>query len=155
MEEEPWATETLYHVNNFDLHYVESEVYVELKPLKAYNGSEVRVKGGSELLGYCFLGGNFVSWSSKPQLTVSMWNSVVENRGVGNTVAKSTWLRNVLRELCFLLPSATIVHCDNNNICHVFFWTTQFNGEHLSPIQTSPGIEALGRPGISMGKSPT
>jgi len=64
--------------------------------------------------GYCiFLGDNLVSWSSKRQHTVSRSSAEAEYRGVANTVAETSWLRNLLHELHCPLRSATIVYCDN------------------------------------------
>ncbi|GJT05889.1 ribonuclease H-like domain-containing protein [Tanacetum coccineum] len=64
--------------------------------------------------GYCvFPGNNLVSWSSKRQFTLSRSSAEAEYRGVTNVVAKTCWIRNLLRELHTPLLSATIVYCDN------------------------------------------
>ncbi|XP_057432530.1 uncharacterized mitochondrial protein AtMg00810-like [Lotus japonicus] len=64
--------------------------------------------------GYCvFLGDNLISWSSKRQPTLSRSSSEAEYRGVANVVSESCWLRNLLLELHFPLPQATLVYCDN------------------------------------------
>nr|GEW52462.1 ribonuclease H-like domain-containing protein [Tanacetum cinerariifolium] len=64
--------------------------------------------------GYCvFLGDNLLSWSSKGQHTISRSSAEVEYRGVANVVAKTAWLRNLLRELHSPLSTATLVYCDN------------------------------------------
>lgn len=60
-----------------------------------------------------FLGDSLVSWSSKRQPTVSRSSAEAEYRGVANAVAEATWLRNLLSELKFPLPKATIVFYDN------------------------------------------
>nr|GFB21840.1 ribonuclease H-like domain-containing protein [Tanacetum cinerariifolium] len=63
---------------------------------------------------YCvFLGSNLLSWSSKRRVTLSHSNAEAENYGVANVVAKTYWLRNLLRELHMPLSSATFVYCDN------------------------------------------
>nr|GEV17050.1 ribonuclease H-like domain-containing protein [Tanacetum cinerariifolium] len=48
--------------------------------------------------GYCvFLGNNLLSWFSKRQQTISRSSAEAEYRGVANVVAKTAWLRNLLR----------------------------------------------------------
>ncbi|KAJ9551953.1 hypothetical protein OSB04_015998 [Centaurea solstitialis] len=64
--------------------------------------------------GYCvFLGDNIVSWSSKRQGVVSVSSAESEYRGVANTIAETSWIRNLLRELHRAPTKATIVYCDN------------------------------------------
>ncbi|XP_050916213.1 uncharacterized mitochondrial protein AtMg00810-like [Lathyrus oleraceus] len=64
--------------------------------------------------GYCvFLGDNLISWSSKRQPTLSHSSGEAEYRGVANVVSESCWIRNLLLELHFLIPRATLVYCDN------------------------------------------
>ncbi|KAJ9541134.1 hypothetical protein OSB04_027640 [Centaurea solstitialis] len=64
--------------------------------------------------GYCiFLGDNLVSWSSKRQPTISRSSAEAEHRGVANTVAEASWLRNLLLELHVPISKATVVYCDN------------------------------------------
>jgi len=64
--------------------------------------------------GYCvFLGDNLISWSSKRQPTLSRSSAEAEYRGVANVVSESCWLRNLLLELHFPIPQATLVYCDN------------------------------------------
>lgn len=64
--------------------------------------------------GYCvFLGDNLLSWSSKRQTTLSRSSAEAEYRGVANVVSESCWLRNLLLELHFPIPKATLVYCDN------------------------------------------
>jgi hypothetical protein len=60
-----------------------------------------------------FLGDNLVSWSSKCQPTVSRSSAEAEYRVVANTVAETTWLRQLLQEMHIPLKCATIVFCDN------------------------------------------
>nr|GEY30787.1 ribonuclease H-like domain-containing protein [Tanacetum cinerariifolium] len=62
---------------------------------------------------YVFLGDNLLSWSSKRQHTISRSSAEAEYRGVANVVAKTAWLRNLLRELHSPLSTATLVYCDN------------------------------------------
>ncbi|GJR75962.1 ribonuclease H-like domain-containing protein [Tanacetum coccineum] len=59
------------------------------------------------------LGNNLLSWSSKHQPTLSRSSAEAEYRGVANVVAKTCWLRNLLRELHTPLSFATLVYCDN------------------------------------------
>ncbi|GKE12781.1 ribonuclease H-like domain-containing protein, partial [Tanacetum coccineum] len=64
--------------------------------------------------GYCvFLGDNLLTWSSKRQDTLSRFSAEAEYRGVANVVAKTSWIRNLLRELHTPLFTATLVYCDN------------------------------------------
>uniref|UniRef100_A0A251UUV8 Putative reverse transcriptase, RNA-dependent DNA polymerase n=1 Tax=Helianthus annuus TaxID=4232 RepID=A0A251UUV8_HELAN len=59
--------------------------------------------------GYCvFLGDNLISWSSKRQPTVSRSSAEAEYRGVANTVAEATWIRNLLLELQIPLRLSTL-----------------------------------------------
>ncbi|GKD33955.1 ribonuclease H-like domain-containing protein, partial [Tanacetum coccineum] len=70
--------------------------------------------------GYCvFLGNNLLSWSSKRQFTLSRSSAEAEYRGVANAVAKTCWLRNLLRELHTPLSTATIVYCDNVSVVYL------------------------------------
>nr|GEV43723.1 ribonuclease H-like domain-containing protein [Tanacetum cinerariifolium] len=63
---------------------------------------------------YCvFLGDNLLSWSSKRQHTRSRSSAEVEYKSVSNAVAKTAWLRNLLRELHTPLLYDTLVYCDN------------------------------------------
>ena len=64
--------------------------------------------------GYCvYLGDNLISWSSKRQSTISRSSAEAEYRGVANSVAETTWLRNLLLELHVPINRATVVYCDN------------------------------------------
>ncbi|XP_021995240.1 uncharacterized mitochondrial protein AtMg00810-like [Helianthus annuus] len=50
--------------------------------------------------GYCVhLGDNLILWSSKRQPTISRSSAEAEYRGVANTVAELSWIRNLLLEL--------------------------------------------------------
>ncbi|GJS89675.1 ribonuclease H-like domain-containing protein [Tanacetum coccineum] len=62
---------------------------------------------------YVFLENNLLFWSSKRQSTLSRSSVETEYRGVANDVVETCWLRNLLRELHTLLPSATFVYFDN------------------------------------------
>ncbi|GKB42637.1 ribonuclease H-like domain-containing protein [Tanacetum coccineum] len=57
-------------------------------------------------------GDNLLSWSAKRQHSLSKSSVEAEYRGVANVVAKTTWLRNLLRKLHIPLSSATLVYCD-------------------------------------------
>ncbi|GJX92675.1 ribonuclease H-like domain-containing protein [Tanacetum coccineum] len=70
--------------------------------------------------GYCvFLSNNLLSWSSKHQPTLSRSSAEAEYRRVANAVAETCWLRNLLRELHSLLPSATLVYYDNVSVVYL------------------------------------
>jgi hypothetical protein len=60
-----------------------------------------------------FLGDALVSWSSKRQTTVSYSSAEYEYRGVANAVAECSWLRQLLGELHYDAPKATVAYCDN------------------------------------------
>ncbi|GJV70392.1 ribonuclease H-like domain-containing protein [Tanacetum coccineum] len=70
--------------------------------------------------GYCvFLGDNLLTWSSKCQDTLSRSSGEVEYRGVANIVAKTSWIRNLLRKLHTPLFIATLVYCDNVSVVYM------------------------------------
>ncbi|GJU41914.1 ribonuclease H-like domain-containing protein [Tanacetum coccineum] len=63
---------------------------------------------------YCvFLGDHLLSWFAKRQHTISRSSAEVEYRSVANVVAKTAWIRNLLRELHSPLLIATLIYCDN------------------------------------------
>ncbi|GKA54750.1 ribonuclease H-like domain-containing protein [Tanacetum coccineum] len=51
--------------------------------------------------------------------TLSRSSAEAEYRGVANAVAKTCWLRNLLRELYTPLSTATIVYCDNVSVVYL------------------------------------
>ncbi|XP_050888717.1 uncharacterized mitochondrial protein AtMg00810-like [Lathyrus oleraceus] len=64
--------------------------------------------------GYCvFLGDNLISRPSKRQQTLSRSSAESEYKGVANVISESCWIRNLLLELYFPIPEATLVYCDN------------------------------------------
>ncbi|GJT15041.1 ribonuclease H-like domain-containing protein [Tanacetum coccineum] len=67
-----------------------------------------------------FLGDNLLSWSAKHQHTISYSGAEAEYRDVANVVAKTAWLRNLLRELHSPLSTATLVYCDNVSAIYMF-----------------------------------
>nr|GFC06203.1 ribonuclease H-like domain-containing protein [Tanacetum cinerariifolium] len=70
--------------------------------------------------GYCvFLGNNLLPWSSKRQPTLSRSSAKAEYCGVASVVAKTCWLRNLLRELHTPLSFATLVYCDNVSVVYL------------------------------------
>ncbi|GJY54843.1 ribonuclease H-like domain-containing protein [Tanacetum coccineum] len=56
---------------------------------------------------------NLLTWSSQRQDMLSRSSAEAEYLGVANVVAKTSWIRNLLRELHTPLFTATLVHCDN------------------------------------------
>nr|GEY12079.1 ribonuclease H-like domain-containing protein [Tanacetum cinerariifolium] len=75
--------------------------------------------------GYCvFLGDNLLLWLAKRQHTLSTSSAKAEYRGVANVVAKTTWLRNLLRELHTPFLSATLIYCDNKKKTYSVFHKT-------------------------------
>ncbi|GJZ39030.1 ribonuclease H-like domain-containing protein [Tanacetum coccineum] len=65
------------------------------------------------------LGDNLLTWSSKRQDTLSRSSVEAEYRGVANTVAETSWIRNLLRELHTSLFTVTLVYCDNVSIVYM------------------------------------
>lgn len=53
------------------------------------------------------------------EYTISRSIAEAEYRGVANTVAKLTWLRNLLVELGLPLPRASVVLCDNVSVVYL------------------------------------
>ncbi|GKB52177.1 ribonuclease H-like domain-containing protein [Tanacetum coccineum] len=74
---------------------------------------------------YVFLSNNLLSWSSKRQSSLSQSSAEAEYRGVANVVAKTCWLRNLLRELHTHLSSATLVYCDNVSAVYLSYISVQ------------------------------
>ncbi|XP_050889236.1 uncharacterized mitochondrial protein AtMg00810-like [Lathyrus oleraceus] len=68
---------------------------------------------------WVFLGDNLISWSSKRQPTLSRSNAEAEYRGVTNVVSESCWIHNLLLELHFPIPQATLVYCDNVSVIYL------------------------------------
>nr|GEV64841.1 ribonuclease H-like domain-containing protein [Tanacetum cinerariifolium] len=69
---------------------------------------------------YVFLGDNLLTWSSKRQDTLYHYSVEAEYRGVGNAVAKTSWIRNLLRELHASLFTTTLVYCDNVSVVYMY-----------------------------------
>lgn len=84
--------------------------------------------------GYCvYLGPNLISWSSKRQPTISRSSSEAEYKGVANTVAELSWLRNLMLELQCLILNASIVYCDN--ISSVYLATNPVKHQRTKHIE--------------------
>jgi hypothetical protein len=60
-----------------------------------------------------FLGDNLVSWSSKRQHTMFHCSAEAVYHAVANAIGESTWFRQLLEELLWPLPQATVMSCDN------------------------------------------
>ncbi|GJY02030.1 ribonuclease H-like domain-containing protein [Tanacetum coccineum] len=69
---------------------------------------------------FVFLGDNLLYWSSKRQHTLSRSSVEAEYQGVANVVAKTAWIRNLLRELHSPLSSATLVYCENVSAIYMY-----------------------------------
>jgi hypothetical protein len=66
-----------------------------------------------------FLGTNLVSWVAKRQPVVSRFSAETECRAVANSVAKASWMRQLLHELHSPLHRATLIYCDNINTIYL------------------------------------
>ncbi|XP_066354389.1 uncharacterized mitochondrial protein AtMg00810-like [Miscanthus floridulus] len=65
-------------------------------------------------LGFCvFLGNSLILWSSKRQTTVSRASVEAEYHAIANAVSECSWLRHLLGELLYKVPSVTVAFCDN------------------------------------------
>jgi hypothetical protein len=80
-----------------------------------------------------FLGDNLVSWSSKRQPTVSHSSVEAEYHAVANTVAETTWLRQLLQEMHLPLKRATVVFCDN--VSAVYLSSNPVNHQRTKHIE--------------------
>jgi hypothetical protein len=79
---------------------------------------------------YCvFLSDSLISWSSKRQPTLSRSSVEAEYRGVANVVSESCWIHNLLLELHFPIPHATLVYCDNVSVIYL-------SGNHVQHQRT-------------------
>ena len=64
--------------------------------------------------GFCvFLGSSLISWSSKRQTTISRSSAEAKYRAIANAVSECSWLRQLLGELLYKVPTATVAFCDN------------------------------------------
>ncbi|GKA16999.1 ribonuclease H-like domain-containing protein, partial [Tanacetum coccineum] len=97
-----------------------------------------------------------VDWAGCP----STRSAEAEYRGVANVVAKTTWLRNLLRELHSPLSTATLVYCDNVRVLHVpsrFQYADIFTKDmHFAIVldefqSVEPSREIYGAPKITKG----
>ncbi|GJX16371.1 ribonuclease H-like domain-containing protein [Tanacetum coccineum] len=70
---------------------------------------------------YVFLGNNLLSWSFKCQPMLSRSSAETEYHGVANAVAKTCWLRNLLRELYTPFSSTRLVYYDNVSAVYLSF----------------------------------
>jgi hypothetical protein len=64
--------------------------------------------------GLCvFFGNSLISWSSKRKTTVSRSSAEAEYRAITDAVFECSWLRHLLGELLYKVPSATVAFFDN------------------------------------------
>ncbi|XP_040366874.1 secreted RxLR effector protein 161-like, partial [Rosa chinensis] len=62
---------------------------------------------------FIFVGGNLVTWKSKKQKVVARSSAEAEYRGMAHGVCELLWLRNLLRDLGFILKNSMQLYCDN------------------------------------------
>ncbi|GKE00894.1 ribonuclease H-like domain-containing protein [Tanacetum coccineum] len=74
-----------------------------------------------------------LSWSAKRQHTLSRSSAEAEYRGVANVVAKTAWLRNLLRELHTPLFSVTLVYC--NNVSDIYMTANPVHHQRTKHIE--------------------
>jgi hypothetical protein len=74
-----------------------------------------------------------VSRSSKRQPTISRSSAEAEYRAVANTVAQTTWLRQLLQEMHIPLKRATVVFCDN--VSAVYLSSNPVNHQRMKHIE--------------------
>jgi len=104
---------------HFGLHLYSSSIY----DLTSYTDADLGRCPDTRrsTSGYCvFLGDNLISWSSKRQPTLSRSSAEAEYRGVANVVSESCWIQNLLLELHFPIPKATLVYSDNASAIYLF-----------------------------------
>nr|GEX14687.1 ribonuclease H-like domain-containing protein [Tanacetum cinerariifolium] len=82
---------------------------------------------------WVFLGDNLLTWSSKCQDTLPRSGTAAEYHGIANTVAETSWLRNILCELHARLFTATLVFCDN--VSTVYMSANPVQHQHTKHIE--------------------
>nr|GEZ31339.1 ribonuclease H-like domain-containing protein [Tanacetum cinerariifolium] len=70
---------------------------------------------------------------AKRQVTLSRSSAEAEYHGVANVVAKTAWIRNLLRELHNPLFTDTLVYCDN--VSSVYMSTNLVQHQHTKLIE--------------------
>ncbi|GKF32048.1 ribonuclease H-like domain-containing protein [Tanacetum coccineum] len=71
--------------------------------------------------------------SAKRQHTLSQSSAEAEYKGVTNVVSETAWCRNLLRELCSSLHSATLVYCDN--VCAIYLTANSVQHQRTKHIE--------------------
>ena len=70
--------------------------------------------------GYCmFVGGNLVAWKSKKQHVVSRSSAEAEYRAMATATSEVVWLKALIEELGFIVPTPISLHCDNQSAIHI------------------------------------
>jgi hypothetical protein len=75
-----------------------------------------------------FLSGNLISWSSKQQPIVTRSSAEAEYWAVANSVAKASWLQQLLAELHSPLAKSTLVYCENVSVVYLSTNPVQHQG---------------------------
>ena len=72
-------------------------------------------EGRKSVSGYVMMIGNSpVAWSSKQQAVVALSSCEAEYLASTNAACQIMWMRQLLQELGYSQPGATILYCDNN-----------------------------------------
>ncbi|XP_018628233.1 uncharacterized mitochondrial protein AtMg00810-like [Nicotiana tomentosiformis] len=67
-----------------------------------------------------FLSYNLISWRAKKQPTISKSSGEVEYRAIAYTVAETSWIRNILRDIRLYLRNPVHVLCDNVSSTYMY-----------------------------------
>ena len=70
--------------------------------------------------GYCtFVGGNLVTWKSKKQQVVARSSAEAEYRAMAITACELIWLKGLMSDLGFPIPTPMSLMCDNQVAIHI------------------------------------
>ena len=97
---------------NYEKTDATMRLFVEGFADASYGGEE----GGKSRSSFVsMLGGAAVTWCSKKQPVTSLSSTEAECYALSDAVKEAIWIRRLLKELVFDVPSATILHQDNQS----------------------------------------